>query len=334
GDPATAPYLGKVTVLGVTDAFAPPGVSGLDWNADVRRSKAAGAFPPVVLSHRVAEKLGAKVGDAVTLGVERFGEVPRSSSLAKRATDDTTAAEEFRVEAILPAESALNDFNLTPNPAAPLNVFVPLRTLSRLATGSGSPVATALLAVGTGGDVGSLNAALGRRLQMEDYGLKLPDPEVRKYVSVESTELVLPPAVVRAVLSAAKDLGVRAEPTVVYVADTLGVGGREIPYPIVAGLNPAAADPLGPFLPKALADLADDELVLLEWSGSELNGLPPGTQVRMTYYDPEVEGEGKLRAGTLALKGYITIPPRGPARDRARHLTPEIPGVTDEGANL
>ena len=84
GDPATAPYLGKVTVLGVDDRFAPAGAAEVDWKAAGRQA---------VLSARVAEKLGAKAGDKVRLGVERFSELPRSSSLAKRDSADVTATD-------------------------------------------------------------------------------------------------------------------------------------------------------------------------------------------------------------------------------------------------
>src|SRR5687767_9459690 len=55
GDPTTAPFLGRVTVLGV-DARLKPADAGIDWG---------GAENQIVLSARVAEKLGAKVGDAV-----------------------------------------------------------------------------------------------------------------------------------------------------------------------------------------------------------------------------------------------------------------------------
>src|SRR5205085_1582503 len=40
GDPATAPSLGRVTILGVNDRFAPKDVSGVNWNADRRRNRA------------------------------------------------------------------------------------------------------------------------------------------------------------------------------------------------------------------------------------------------------------------------------------------------------
>ncbi len=319
GEPATAPYLGKVTVLGVDDRFAPAGVSGVDWGSTNKQ---------IVLSHRIATKLGAKAGEKVKLGVERFSDLPRSSSLGKRATDDTTALEEFTVAAVLPADASENDFNLTPNPAAPLNVFVPLRTLSRMATGDAAPTATVLLASGASND--DLNTALRERLRAEDFGVKFREIDRRNYLSVESAELILPPAMTKAIEAAAADLGLRAEPTVVYVADTLASGKKEIPYPIVAGLKPNAAEPLGPFLPKDVPVLADNEVVLLDWPGSELKGLAPGAKLHMTYFDPEVEGEGRLKETDLTFRGYIPL--SGAARDK--DLTPEIRGVTDVRANL
>ncbi|MDY3559275.1 ABC transporter permease [Gemmata sp. JC673] len=334
GDPATAPYLGKVTVLGIDPRSAPGGVSEVDWAGDVRRNRSTNTFPPVVLSYRVADKLNAKTGDTVTLSAERFSDLPRSSSLAKRSSDDVTTAEQFTVAAVLPPEAPENDFNLTPNPAAPLNVFVPVRTLARMVTGDAEPVATVLLASDAPHD--ALNAALKDRLRPEDYGLKFREVARRLgrggYLSVESAELILPPKVSDAVRSAAQAVGARAEPTVVYVADTLAVGDKQIPYPIVAGLNTTAPSPLSPheLAPIPTPSLADDEVELLTWPGSELNRLPRGTKVKLVYFDPEVEGEGLKREAELTLSGYIPL--SGPARDK--DLTPEIKGVTDDRANL
>ena len=107
----------------------------------------------------------------------------------------------------------------------------------------------------------------------------------------------------------------------VYVADTLAHGGKEIPYPIIAGLNPNAPLPLGPFLPKGLSALADDEVVLLEWPGSELIGLPDGAKLRLSYFDPEVEGEGRLKTAELTLRaphGYLPL--SGPAHASGSHV--------------
>jgi putative ABC transport system permease protein len=321
----TTPPIGHVTLLGVDDRFKPAGVSGIEWTSTAKQ---------VVLSHRVATKLGVKAGDKVKLGVERFSDLPRSSSLAKRATDDTTATEECTVAAVLTADAPENDFNLTPNPAAPLNVFVPLRTLARMLTGESTPVATVLLASGVSTE--ELNTEFSKRLTAEDFGLKFREIEFTKrlgsggYVSIESAELILPAHAIKAIEETGKELGLQMEPTVVYVADTLAHGNKEIPYPIVAGLNAAAEAPLGPFLPKGVSTLGNDEVVLLDWPGSELKGLPDGTKLRIAYFDPEVEGDGKLKEAELTLRGYIPL--AGAARDR--NLTPEIRGVTDIKADL
>jgi ABC-type antimicrobial peptide transport system permease subunit len=332
GAPATAPYLGSVTVLGVDERFAPAGVSGVQWNADKRKNSQKREWPPIVLSHRVATKLGVRAGDRVQLGVESFSGLPRTSSFAKRDVDDVTKTEELEVATVLAPDAPENDFNLTPNPAAPLNVFVPIPTLSRFVTGAATPVATVLLA--RGASATDLTAALRPNLRAEDYGLKFREVAKRfgagGYVSVESTELILSDAKVVAIEAAAKKLDLGAEPTVVYVADTLAYEKKEIPYPIIAGLDATAAAPLGPFLPRGGAPLADGEVVLLDWPGSELRGLPAGTKLRLTYFNPDVEGDGKLEQKELTLRGYVLL--SGAARDR--NLTPEIRGVTDDKANL
>jgi len=330
GDP-TAPYLGRVTILGVDERFKPAGAGDdLDWAATPK----AGRVAPIVLSHRVAAALQVGKGDRVRVGVQRASDLPRSSSLAKRAAADVTAAEPFVVAAVLPPDAPGNDFSLNPTPAAALNVFVPIAVLSALVRDesdkSDAPLATALFS--SGASTGDLNAALKTHLLPEDYSVRLREPRHGKYLSVESNQLVLSSATVAAVTKAAAELGLRAEPTVVYVADTLAHGGRELPYPVVAGLNPAAAAPLGPFLPDGVTDLKDGEVVLPEWAEDPLRGLPAGAKLTMTYFNPDVEGEGKVETAELTLRGYIPLAGNRPANDR--DLTPSVRGVTDERADL
>ncbi|HSQ57385.1 MAG TPA: ABC transporter permease, partial [Gemmata sp.] len=184
---ATAPYLGRVTVLGVDPRFQPIPAGG-DWN---------GRDEKIVLSQSVAEKLRVKEGDRVRLGVERFSDLPRSSALAQRGTADVTATEVFTVAAVLPADAPRSDFNLTPNPAAPLNVFVPIRALAQMATGKSEPVANALLS--SRASIDDLNAALRKNLRAEDYGLKFREIDRHGYLSVESDLLIIPPATVKAI---------------------------------------------------------------------------------------------------------------------------------------
>jgi ABC-type antimicrobial peptide transport system permease subunit len=320
-DELTAPYLGRVTVFGIDTRFKPK-ESSIEWIKSPKQ---------VVLSDRVAAKLAVKPGERVKIGVERFSDMPRSASLAKRSSSDVIATEEFTVAAILRQDSQLNDFNLTPNPETPLNVFVPIPTLSRMVSGDAAPKATTLFS--STADINELNAALRARLKPEDYGLKFREIDRRGYLSVESMDLILSPTTVDAIQAAAKQLHLHSEPTIIYVADSLSYGDKEIPYPIIAGLNPSAAEPLGPFLPPGLSTLADGEIVLVKWDDSPLNGLPDRSKLQIRYYDPEVEGEGSLKTAELTLRAPAApIGNIGAALDR--DLTPEIRGVTDARADL
>jgi putative ABC transport system permease protein len=336
-DPA-APSLGRITILGVDDRFRPASAKDatVDWNGNDKK---------LVVAHRVADKLGLKVGDKVKLGVERFSDIPRSSLFAKRSLDDSLATLTLSVETILPSDALENDFNLTPNPAAALNVFVPLRTLSDLVqNGLGEsksfpPKATASLS--SGATVAELNAALKPKLTVADFGLKVrvservidrkdrKQREERGYISVESDQLVMDDTTVAAIEKSCRDM--RAEPTIVYLVNSIFDGKAEIPYSIVAGVNPSAASPLGPFQTDMGVVPGNNEIVLLDWPDSPLRSLKDDGSVRLTlsYYNPEVEGDGKLETRSLVFRGYV--PFSGAADDR--DLTPAVKGMTDENVN-
>ena len=85
----------------------------------------------------------------------------------------------------------------------------------------------------------------------------------------------------------------------IYLADTLSDGKAKVPYVVVAALDPAAPPPLGPFLPKGVKELKDDEIVLAEWPGSPITAKP-GDAITLSYYPPEEHGEFKLRDGAVS----------------------------------
>lgn len=326
-DDPDAPAVGGVTVIGLHRRLIPPG-------AKLQYELGKVDFRGAVLSHRVAERLGATGGVRVRLGVETPSDLPRGTLLARRSLADVTAGVTIRLAGVLDATDPWGDFSLSPDPASPLNVFVLLSDLSaRLPdpTGRRDPPVRANAVLSSGASVEALNAALRERLTLEDYGIRVRVPKGgRGYVSVEPDSLLMDGPTAKAVGAAAADLGVRAEPTLVYLVNSIRHGNREIPYSVVAGLNPAAAPPLGPFLPPGAAELKDDEVVLADWPESPLKGLSAGTELTLSYYDPDVEGEGRVREARLTLRGYVPL--AGPANDR--DLTPPVKGITDENANI
>jgi ABC-type antimicrobial peptide transport system permease subunit len=145
------------------------------------------------------------------------------------------------------------------------------------------------------------------------------------YLSLESRQMLLDPAVAEAALAAAQAQGFVAAPTLVYLANTISDGRDEIPYSIVAALDPALRPPLGPFLPDGVDQLKDGEIILADWKESPLHAKP-GDSIKLTYFEPELEGRLVEKTATFHLRGFVPL--QGAANDP--DLTPEFPGITDK----
>ncbi len=322
--------LGRVSVMGLADA-----------------DRTAFNLPTgVVLSHRVAEKLGVQAGGFVWLGLEKGSRVPRASLVGKRDVSDVTKTLKLKVAAVLPPDHGMNEFSLAPSPAPPLNVFVPLELLQTQLDLPGKVNA----AVSTSPDVKTLNEKLHARLTPADRGLRiLPgdkfDSELREktfatqgYVLVESENSILDAATLTAVEEAAKRIGARSERTLSYLANAVYKGTEKIAntdketkapmmgYAIVSVVDPSAPAPLGPFLPPGVADLKDDEIALLDWPESPLPRLNKGDPVTVAFFKPEMEASIQEEWRTFKFAGYV--PFNGAAADP--NLTPPFPGVTDK----
>ncbi len=148
---------------------------------------------------------------------------------------------------------------------------------------------------------------------------------VRNYLSLESRQMLLEPAAAEAARTAAAERHCRTAPTLVYLANTISDGKRSIPYSIIAALDPAQTAPLGPFLPRGVKSLNDDEIVLADWAESPLRPTP-GDRITVAYFEPELEGRLRETTATLRFRGYVPL--AGPAADA--DLTPEFPGITDK----
>jgi ABC-type antimicrobial peptide transport system permease subunit len=158
------------------------------------------------------------------------------------------------------------------------------------------------------------------RAEVEDFYRKH-----RNYLSLESTQLLLEPFVSDAALEAARDVPLRTAPTLVYLANTIASGDKEVPYSVVAALDPALSPPLGPFLPSGVKQLADDEIILADWKESPLP-KKAGEKVTLTFFPPTHQGEPREQTETFRLAGFAPLD--GVSGDP--DLTPEFPGITDK----
>ncbi len=147
----------------------------------------------------------------------------------------------------------------------------------------------------------------------------------RNYLSLESRNLLIEPSLADEVPAAAEAAGLRRAATLVYLANTIASGKEEMPYSVVAALDPGQAPPLGPFLPQGATDLADDQIVLADWKDSPLP-KKVGEEITLRYFPPEHHGDLKERSATFRLAGFVPL--AGVSGDP--DLTPEFPGITDK----
>ena len=286
--------------------------------------------------------------------LETASAVPRSSALGRRSADDTLQTSSVKADAVLPPEHPANGFSLRPSGAPPLNLFVPLSWVqSELEIGD---KINAVLAKGSG--PAGLQQAMLDRLTLADWGLSVREAGKSTgspYWSVESSASVLDGPSERAALAAAKRAGLEASPVMVYLANRLVVGNKpggnrstvgdgpvptstvsgtafgaamrlgELPYAVVAAVEPGLSKPLGPIIP-AGADEGNDIFLVDLPAGRPM--AAPNSSVTIYYFKPEMEGRVEEATFTCQLAGRIPL--AGAAKNP--DLTPNFPGVTDKAS--
>ncbi|GIW85166.1 MAG: ABC transporter permease [Gemmataceae bacterium] len=294
----------------------------------------------IIISKRLADRLKVHQGQRVVLSVERISVLPRNTLLARRSFDDSVITSTFTIAGILPDDSPASEFAISPQLDLPLNAYVPLRVLAELFEGGeiAEPFANVLLSRDPDNYV--LTESMRRHLRLEHYGLRLRNTyrsqswlwwNFQGYINIESDRMIFEDDISYRIIDIVNSSGYAAEPTLIYLVESIKYDNHEIPYAIIAGVNPDAKSPLGPFHTIDGKTIQNDEIALLDWRDSPLKGLSPDKNIELTitYYHPEVEGEGKLETIKLKFCGYI--PMSGSGGDR--YLTPLVRGITDQGTH-
>ena len=118
-----------------------------------------------------------------------------------------------------------------------------------------------------------------------------------------------------AVTKALEGSGLSVQPMFTYLANTLRVGDREVPYSLVTAVN----DPNGSNAPNSSND--PTAIVLTDWAAKDL-GAKPGDSVTMEYYLFE---DGQIVTRRAALRVTDVVPVSTGDRDMA----PTFPGISD-----
>ena len=98
----------------------------------------------------------------------------------------------------------------------------------------------------------------------------------------------------------------RAKGVFTYLANTIRVNGREIPYSVVTATD----------------DVQGDGIVLNEWAARDLKPAP-GEPVTLEYYLWDPSGRLITKTATFPYAGTV------PIEEWQRHLAPEYPGISD-----
>jgi ABC-type antimicrobial peptide transport system permease subunit len=288
----------------------------------------------VAITKSVAQELNVQVGESVLLQIPVPGAIPADSPLGAKQLEKTSRSRRFRVGAVLPP-GGLARFGLVPSQQLPRNAFVPLAALQKLVEQPGK--ANAILVAtdrpaADSGDVAetALRGALQPRL--EDYGVRVEELDSPAHcVQISADELVLPGEIIHAAGQVFKN---ETQPVITYLANTIAVGERKIPYSTITGVQSVAQR--GPLLDDAgkPIKLADNEIALNSWAAEDLKAKV-GDDVTVTFYEPE-STHGRLRehqpAPVFKLKVIVPLKDKEGRTIAAAdpRLTPEMPGVTDQ----
>jgi len=274
---------GNVTVYGVDDRF---------W-AFHRITVESLSGHTAVVSPALAAELGQTAGTTILVHVQRPSDIPLESLHGHKS--DTGKTIRATVRGIQPRE-ALGEFSLQAQQGAVRAVFLPLDLLQR-ELNLGARVNVLLAS-------GDIEQQVRAQATLDDLGIRLR-PLDNNVIALDPRSGVVGDGIARA----AADF--KPQGLLTYLANSMKVGSREIPYSLVTAMD----------LPE-LASSDPPPIALNEWAARNLQAKP-GDILSMEYF--LWEEPGQLTTHTAAFRVAAVVP-----IERAdRRMAPEYPGITD-----
>ena len=269
-----------------------------------------------LLSPSLQAELAGQAGDTLLLQVEISEGVPGSSLFGRR--DELARTLRLRAAGELPGE-ALGEFSLRADQQAVRAVFLPLARLQRALDRRDATNTVLIDATGRAfHHPDRVVAAVASAWRLPDLGLRVRSLEGRSAVSLESETAMLDEGLLEMAHATASHDQLESRELLTYLANTMRIGKREIPYSLVTGVEASSATIAGTPMEAA------DAIILNEWAARELQAVV-GDRVDLEYYQWLESGRLETRTASFTLAG--TVPLRGSAADPT--LAPEYPGITD-----
>lgn len=282
----------RVQVCGVDSTFWQLGGAKVDLKED-----------GVAFNARLAAQLNAKVGDEIVLRVEKPSFLGRDAPLSR--DEESDAALMLSVTQILP-DSGIGRFSLQANQVPPYNAFVSLEALQKAV----EQVGRANQVLIGGGTKAQAEAALAKHFALADTGAYWRRIPSQDSLELRTARVFLDPLIANAATAQPNN-----KPVICYFANSIGSGGRSIPYSMVAGVNGAP-------LP---GKIGANDVVLNEWAARDLSAKI-GDQIAIKYF--VMTERRKLQEKTANFRLRAVVPLTGAGRDP--DLMPDFPGI--EGA--
>ena len=306
------------------------GVDARFWLFHGRREPSLGSRE-VLLSPSLATEFGAATGDSLLVRVRKPSGVPVDSLHSDKDSFGVTLR--LNVAATLDADG-LGEFTVRPQQGAVRAVFVSLERLQSALEQPGR--VNGILVSDPAPELSAGADPEARRGQLEDllrstYALtdldvgiiELPTSGPGLTLSVESGRMTLDDRVAEAVRSAILELGWETTGVFTYLANTIRIGNREVPYSLVSALDGDAFASL----PGAAGTRSEEEpppIWLNDWAWNDLGASPGGT-VELDYYVWHEGGRLETRTAEFKLLGSVEMIGLG----GDRRLAPTFPGLSD-----
>jgi len=283
---------GRVAVYGIDDPFfvfhgfnSFPSLTG------------RGAF----VSEALAAELGARAGDFITLRVAKPTDIPLSSLQGRREV--TGQRIRLQIERVLD-RSLMGEFSLAPSQGPVLAIYVRLDRLQR-DLNLGDRVNTMLLSLNEEYD-DFVSQVVMPAAQLDDLGLRLRQGRDSNTI-VETRAGLLTDPLADGIRAVAGDHGLQSESVLAYVANTIRIGDRAVPYSVVAARGTGRG-----------------EIRLNQWAADDLKAKV-GDRVSLEYYLWSDEDGLTTSTAEFTLAGIL--PMNGAGADST--LTPDYPGISD-----
>ena len=309
---------GGVRVYGVDERF---------WRFHGRDGRSVPQNREVFVSDSLARELESRSGDSLLIRIEKPSVIPVESLHGRK--EDLGRTLRLTMSAALPAD-ALGEFSVQPQQTPVRAVFVSLRLLQK-ELDQESKVNTILIsespnARSSSGSDDALKRILRATATLEDYGIKLRALEQQQSLSLERSTTFIDDSLANTGRAVANGLSLQTASVLSYLANSIGAGGRSIPYSLVTALDDGNFPTLRRQDPRVV-DVpyygVPNPIILNEWAARDL-GVRRGDPVSLEYYVWQTDGRLETKTAQFNLSGVVPI--AGPAADR--DLVPDYPGIS------